>query len=265
MPEYALRLSDNERARYRLMAERAREQESQHWTDAGLVAGARVVDLGCGPGAVLAVMAEIVGTDGSVIGVDGDPDAVAAAQEAIDTAGLDHASVRHADVASSGLEPASADVVMVRHVLAHNGPTEQDIVDHAASLITPGGCVFLVDVDYTYVRLRPPHPVWDEMGERYLAFQNSRGNDLQTGVRLGTLLERADLEVGCHVGEVSIYPWVTGLRPPPYTARESLRAAGFVDDADLARWDAAVADLDACTQPPMLHVLAYRAFGRRGR
>src|SRR6476661_870840 len=48
---YALLLSDAERARYRLMAERASSEEAQLWQQAGIRPGARVADIGCGPGA----------------------------------------------------------------------------------------------------------------------------------------------------------------------------------------------------------------------
>ncbi len=41
---YALRLSDDELARYRIMA--ARAQEADLWELAGLTAGARVADVG---------------------------------------------------------------------------------------------------------------------------------------------------------------------------------------------------------------------------
>ena len=41
---YALRLSDNERARYRMMAARARAEEADLWALAGLVPG-QLVDV----------------------------------------------------------------------------------------------------------------------------------------------------------------------------------------------------------------------------
>jgi hypothetical protein len=43
-------LSDAELARYRAMAAHALAREGELWTAAGIVPGARVVDLGCGPG-----------------------------------------------------------------------------------------------------------------------------------------------------------------------------------------------------------------------
>ena len=90
--DYPLRLSPEERARYRHMAETARAGESAEWAAAGIGPGGRVADVGCGPGATLRLLAETVGPDGAADGVDHDPGAVAAAAEEI--AGLTQASVR---------------------------------------------------------------------------------------------------------------------------------------------------------------------------
>lgn len=47
---YALALSATEVTRYQQMAERARVAEADLWQRAGIVAGAQVADVGCGPG-----------------------------------------------------------------------------------------------------------------------------------------------------------------------------------------------------------------------
>ena len=67
---YALRLSDAELDRYTEMARHARLQELDLWTEAGVVPGARVADIGCGPAAVLAELAAIVGPTGVAVGVE---------------------------------------------------------------------------------------------------------------------------------------------------------------------------------------------------
>ncbi len=52
MTAYTLAVSDIEVQRYRLMAEQARRQEAEAWELAGIVPGAVVADVGCGPAAV---------------------------------------------------------------------------------------------------------------------------------------------------------------------------------------------------------------------
>ena len=106
---YALRLSADELARYRMMAERARAHEQQLWELAGLVTGARVADVGCGPGAMVVILAEIVGPSGHVVGIDGDEQAVKTAQAALATVGAANAEVRTGRADATGLAQASFD------------------------------------------------------------------------------------------------------------------------------------------------------------
>ncbi|MBV9661339.1 MAG: class I SAM-dependent methyltransferase, partial [Acidimicrobiales bacterium] len=180
---YSLELSEQERRRYRMMAVGAADHERLEWEAAGVRTSARVADVGCGPGAVLRLLAERVGPEGSAIGVDADPKAVAMAHEEV--CDFKHASARVGQADDSGLEPGTFDVVMCRHVLAHNGGREATIIAHLASLAAPGGCVYLVDVDATALRLTADDADLQDLLSRYRAFHQARGNDLSVGLRLG--------------------------------------------------------------------------------
>jgi ubiquinone/menaquinone biosynthesis C-methylase UbiE len=72
-----LALSEQELLRYRMMAAIAADNEAAEWAAAGIVPGARVADVGCGPSAVLRMLAERVGAAGQAVGIDADPGAVA--------------------------------------------------------------------------------------------------------------------------------------------------------------------------------------------
>ena len=258
---YTLKLSAEELARYRMMAEQAQVTESADWAAAGISPGARVADIGCGPGALLRVLAELVGPGGAAHGVDQDPDAVAAATELV--ARLGQASARVGSAADTGLESGGYDAVMCRHVLAHNGGRELEIIAHLATLARPGGAVVLADVDGTAVRVHPDDPALADLDERYRAFHRARGNDLLVGVRLGWLLEQAGLavEVFRHIGPLMRVP--PGLRPPGWAAREAMVAEGFADAEDLMRWEQAFIRYDQLVQRPWIHVAGFLAIGRR--
>ena len=70
--------------------------------------------------------------------------------------------------------PGSVDTVVLRHVLAHNGGSEQRIVDHLATLVRPGGHVYLLDVDADGGKGALVHA---ELHDRYRRWHEQQGND----------------------------------------------------------------------------------------
>jgi precorrin-6B methylase 2 len=137
--DYVLALTDTEVGRYRRMAEMARRDERELWRTAGIVPGATVADIGCGPGAVTVELGDVVGPSGTVIAVDADNAALAAAHELVAQRGFENVTVRIGEASATGIEPTSVDTAVIRHVLAHNGGHEQAIIDHAASLVRTRG------------------------------------------------------------------------------------------------------------------------------
>ncbi len=251
---YALQLSDDELGRYRWMAARARAEEGDLWTAAGMTAGARVADVGCGPGAMLVTLAELVGPTGHVVGVDADRTAVTAARAALAAARFGApvapGEVRHGRAESTGLPPASVDTVVLRHVLAHNGRAAQRIVDHLATLVRPGGHVYLVDVDLTTTSITPSLPEAVELVERYVLWHERQGNDPRIGRRLPDLARAAGLTVEEYRGWTFHAPAPRGMRGPAWAARDELVRAGLADAVDVARWDAAFAAVDEWVDTP---------------
>jgi SAM-dependent methyltransferase len=219
---YSLELDQAEVERYRTMAEAARQAEADLWERAGIVAGARVADIGCGPGAMLPALAAAVGPDGRVTALDADAEAVAAATALVATAGLGKVTVREGQAEETGLAAGSLDVVMLRHVLAHNGGAEDAIVAHLATLLRPGGCLYLVDADGTTIRVIPEaeYPDLVDLQDRYLAFRAARGDDNAAGLRLAERLVRAGLELVEFRGRYVIREVSPRLRSPAWAARE---------------------------------------------
>jgi SAM-dependent methyltransferase len=262
-PRYALELDQGEVERYRLMAEQARAAEADLWELAGIGPGARVADVGCGPGAMLPALSGSVGPDGRVQAVDADPAAVAAAGALVAAAGLANVSVAEGRADRTGLEPGSLDTVMLRHVLAHNGGAEDAIVAHLATLVRPGGCLYLVDADGTAVRTLPEQADLADLHERYAAFRAARGDDNRAGLRLADRLVGAGLEVLEFRGRYFIGQPPAAVRPPPWAAREAMVAAGVATEADVRRWDRAFREVAAAPVPPTLFAPFFVAVGRR--
>ncbi|MGH3887210.1 MAG: methyltransferase [Pseudonocardiaceae bacterium] len=258
---YPLQLTQAERERYLLMAEAARAEERAQWTAAGIVPGARVADIGCGSGAVLRLLAEEVGNGGRADGVDLDVGAVTAAAEQI--ADLTQASARVGEAAATGLTPGSYDVVMCRHVLAHNGGHEAAIIAHLVELARPDGAIYLVDVDGTAMRTHPEDPDIADLDARYAEMHRSRGNNIAIGPTLGTLLETAGLQVESFRSGGPVYRLPPQLRPPSWAARDALVAAGLATAGDLSRWAAAFERIDALPTRPWMTLAFFMAVGRK--
>ena len=79
-PEYSLGSDDAEIARLQLQAAAIAEPTAVLLRGGGIVPGMRVLDLGSGPGDVSFLVAEMVGADGFVVGVERDPAQMAVAE-----------------------------------------------------------------------------------------------------------------------------------------------------------------------------------------
>jgi SAM-dependent methyltransferase len=261
--DYALSLSPQELARYQFMAAQARRDESADWTAAGIVPGARVADVGCGPGAIAVALAAEVTPAGAVDAVDRDPEALALAEKVVAAAGVGNVRFSRGSADSTGLLAGGYDTVMMRHVLAHNGGHEQAIVDHLGALARPGGWVYLLDIEASAMRTRNLPADLTDLNERYERFHAAKGNDLSVGLRLGELLRLAGLTAVHHRGWYTIIDVPPGMRPPAWAALPAMAKAGLVGPGDIDRWEKAFTEMDTAPVRPTMFVPVFAARGQR--
>eukprot|EP01139_Manchomonas_bermudensis_P009648 Amastigsp_a339417_404.p2 type:complete len:287 gc:universal Amastigsp_a339417_404:1-861(+) len=114
--------------------------------EAGVGAGARVLDAGCGPGDVTLIVAELVGASGAVVGLDRNEDLLQRARARAHESGFgDRVSVVFGDLSALtavGLAPESFDFIVARRVLMYV-PGAGDVVKAFVPLLKPGGVVVL--------------------------------------------------------------------------------------------------------------------------
>ena len=263
-PTYSLALSDQEVERYRFMAQMARVTEAAHWDQAGIVAGATIADIGCGPGLVLAELADVVGPGGQVLGVDREADAVDTARHLLDEAGATNVTVTRADAWATGIEPGSIDVVNIRHVLAHNTEANRRrIVSHAFDLLAPGGSMYLVDADLTGARMDPHDADVRDLMDRYCEHLRDTGRDAELGPTLGSLAESEGF-TGVERHATFNRPPAAAFaatRPPAWAARGAMIASGHATATDVERWDRALtgfAETGLAVFIPIYSVIARR-------
>jgi SAM-dependent methyltransferase len=245
------------------MAHSALTHELEDWRAAGVRSGARVADVGCGPGVILAELARLVAPDGIAVGVERDPEARAVAGQLLTATGLKQISVIEGEAGATGLETSSFDTVMVRQVLMHNGGREERIVAHLASLLRPGGHLYLIEADIPAFRFDPDDPDLADLSARWITLMRRRGNDPSIGIRLASLLRHAGLEVVLRDARWYCQPREVGARLGAWASRDALVADGLADAADLARWDAAFERFEALAGEETFFVPQFRAVGLR--
>jgi SAM-dependent methyltransferase len=236
---YTFRVDDAEIARYRAMAEIAERHERALWDTAGIVSGATVVDLGCGPGALLPLLARRVAPTGRVIAVDADPAVCEIARQ--QASGLDvPVVVVRADAAHTGLQRASVDAVMCRNVLVHNGPRTADLLGHIARLLRVEGNLLSAEPDVVGIDFGAAHAE-KEYEQRWAAMMRADGHDPALGRdgRLASLLQRHGWQV------VAARAWSNELvidKSPAWAAADLIVARGFATPAEMTRWRRALAN-----------------------
>lgn len=141
---YLLGDSDPELLRLESQHRVWRQATREGWRRAGLAAGHRVLDVGCGPGFTTVELAEAVGLGGSVVGIDPSDRFTRHLLVAAKAAGLDNVEVRHCDI--DGLvDDDGFDLVHVRWVLCFL-PDPGAAIARLARVLRPGGR--LVTLDY---------------------------------------------------------------------------------------------------------------------
>jgi len=118
MSGYAIRGGEEGRRRLDLLARTMAPNTEALLARAGLRAGMRCIDLGCGGGHVSRYLAGRVGAGGFVVGVDVDEVKLEAARTESAQAGLTQLEFRAGNV-TSWTEPATYDLVYGRFILSH--------------------------------------------------------------------------------------------------------------------------------------------------
>src|SRR5262245_47183532 len=153
---------------------------------AGLRRGMRVADLGCGVGTVTALLAEIVGREGHVVGIDASGAQLAQARERLKLSGATVSFVE-ASATDTGLPRGSFDLVYCRFLLLHL-PDPDKALREMHALLRPGGVLVCEDGDVTSAGSEPPSAL-DAFADLFGRLGPKRGVDYTLGRRLFHLVQ----------------------------------------------------------------------------
>lgn len=189
--DYVLGTGDEELQRLGLQHRLWRPTVLECWQRAGLRAGARVLDVGCGPGYVSADLAEMVGPTGQVVGVERSPHFAAAARALAADRGFAQIEVHELDLMTDALPAGSFDAAWCRWVACFVS-SPATLVAKLAGAVRPGGVVMFHEyVDYGTWRLAPPGPALESFVQEVMASWRANGGEPDIAATLPTLLAEA--------------------------------------------------------------------------
>lgn len=163
---------------------------------AGIGAGMRVLDIGCGAGDVSRLTAELVGPSGTVVGLDRSPDAISRAMADAPVGGPLSFLVGDVDTID-GLGPF--DAVVGRFVLMYLADPVASLT-RLRSFLAPGGVAAFVEMDLTAARCEPAVPAIEAL------FRCARETFAHAGIptTLGPQLWRLFRDAGLAGAESSV-------------------------------------------------------------
>ncbi|GIH05118.1 hypothetical protein Rhe02_31850 [Rhizocola hellebori] len=194
--------------------------------------GLVIADVGCGPGADIGSMAELVAPGGKVIGLDSNPEMIDVAQRRYAT--NSNVDVRSGDAHQLDLDPSCVDRARTDRILQHV-EDPQAVVCELARIVRPGGLVGMAEPDWDTLVIDDEQVDLSRAFSRFLAGQ-VRNPDI------GRRLPRLATQAGLTARQVIVNPVVfddfgsaeqlLGLR------RNSERAVtqGAISEADASKW-----------------------------
>ena len=122
---------------------------------AGISSGMKVLDIGSGAGDVAMLVAEIVGSQGQVVGVDVNPEILKIARSRADAVGLKNIEFMAGDVREMSLD-SDFDAVVGRLVLMYI-PEAEKVLKDLVDRLKPNGIVAFQEVEMTpYLSMKDP-------------------------------------------------------------------------------------------------------------
>jgi ubiquinone/menaquinone biosynthesis C-methylase UbiE len=187
---YILGHSDSELHRLQQQGEIFGEATVEVFRRAGIGRGMRVLDVGCGAGDVSLIVGELVGPEGSVLGVDRTREAVETAAERVAARGLSH--IRFTMGELNRLDDLGEfDAIVGRFILLHLADPAETLRQLARR--APDGVLAFVEMDIGAAGVVPPIPLFDQSVAWIVELYRATGVEPDMGSRLYATFREAGL------------------------------------------------------------------------
>ena len=183
---------------YRLWSESAYDL----WQRAGLGAGARVLDAGCGPGFATFDLATRVGAQGQVTAFDRTDHYLQYLKQQLAERKINNVVVKQGLLDNVELPDTSFDFIFTKMVLLFMSDLDRVIAEFKR-LLVKGGKVLISDL-LGYWSISPPNPIIEEVVAQSREHFCKHGADLEIGRTLPHKLSRAGFTIDSLQPEVKI-------------------------------------------------------------
>lgn len=191
--DYALGRTPEEYERLRAQSRVWEAATARLFDQVGLGPGARCLDAGCGPGETMRMMAQRVGPDGWVMGVDVDAPLGAQALASLHAAGHHQCAFESADLSrAERIAGGPFDLVFARLLLFHV-PDRVGVLRRLWDCVAPGGHLVVQDYDLRTSGVLPELDTIAEFNRVVFATFGGVGCDIQVGHRLPVLFGEAGI------------------------------------------------------------------------
>jgi ubiquinone/menaquinone biosynthesis C-methylase UbiE len=195
MSDYLLGHSPAELWRLTVQAEFLRPITKRMLLAAGLGTGMRVLDLGCGAGDVTMLAAELVGSEGHVVGLDRVASAVDFAAGRARQKGIRNVTFEHGTEVDQ-LDRTPFDFAVGRYVLTYQ-PNPPGLVRTVAAQVRRGGIVAFHEFDTRGGESLPPIPVFDRVFNEMIQTLGASASSPNVAIRLSSIFAEAGLNFPC--------------------------------------------------------------------
>ncbi len=192
LKSYPIKGGETGRARLAVLAGVLAPTTERHLDRAGNLAGATVVDVGCGGGDVTFALARRVGPRGRVMGIDLDQEKLAWARADAQAKGMTHIRFETTDV-TKAWPLKNVDLVYARFILTHLAEP-QALLWQAVAALKPGGMILVEDIDIAGHFSHPESATITAYAKHYMALSRRRGGNPIIGRSLDLVLEAAGFQ-----------------------------------------------------------------------
>jgi 2-polyprenyl-3-methyl-5-hydroxy-6-metoxy-1,4-benzoquinol methylase len=209
--DYPLGYSEQEAKRLAAQGELLEEFTRDMLRRAGLQPGMRVLDLGSGVGDVSILAARLVGSGGSVLGVERAAASVQTARQRAAALGIAHVHFAEADLAS--VEPDGKFDALIGRLILLYLPDPAKVLRRLMRYLVPGAIVAFQEFDMSQVAQTPPSELFTRARGWILEAFAAAGAEVDMGSRLHPTFLRAGLSAPSMTAATHVLagPSVTGF------------------------------------------------------